>query len=287
MQERPFGRTGVSFPILSFGAQRIVDDHNCSEETAVEMLNYALDHGIRYYDTAWVYSAGQSEKRVGLVAKERRDEMWIATKVRARSADESWRQLQESLERLQTGHVDELRLHNIYDFEQLDLVTGKGGALETLIKAREQGLARYLSISGHTNPKVQVEALNRFPFDSVLVALSVTDHFIYSFAEEFLPVANAKGVAVIGMKVMGLGRLTHVWDRALRYTLALPISTTIVGMETMEQLKSNLEVAENFVPMSGPERLQLFKEIVPTITPANAPWKADHWDNPTRWMQQD
>jgi aryl-alcohol dehydrogenase-like predicted oxidoreductase len=104
---------------------------------------------------------------------------------------------------------------------KLKRLTTPGGALEAALKAREQGLVRHVSISGHTNPQVQIEALERFPFDSVLCALSVLDHFIFSFAEEFLPVANSKGVAVIGMKVMGLGVLSHLYDRALRYTLSL------------------------------------------------------------------
>src|SRR5512141_1322789 len=116
MLEKPFGKTGQKFPILSFGAQRIVDGHGCTEAEAIRILNYAIDYGIRYFDTAWVYSAGQSEERVGKVAKHRRDEMWIATKVRARDRDEAWRQLHESLQRLQTDHVDEIRLHNIWDF---------------------------------------------------------------------------------------------------------------------------------------------------------------------------
>ena len=286
MEERPFGKIGVKFPILSFGAQRVVDGHGCSESQALNILNYALDRGIRYFDTAWVYSDGQSEERVGKVAKHRRKEMWIATKTIARTAEESRRQLEESLRRLQTDHVDEWRLHNIWSLEELDKVTGPGGSLEAAIQAREKGLVRYISISGHTNPKVQVEALNRFPFDSVLCAVSVLDHFILSFAEEFLPVANARGVAIIGMKVMGLGALAPFYEKALRFTFGLPISTAIVGMETMEQLKKNLAVAENFKPLTDEERLELFKEILPLVTPQKVMWKAEHWGNPTSWKKR-
>ncbi|MHB1005678.1 MAG: aldo/keto reductase [Chloroflexota bacterium] len=286
MLEKPFGKTGQKFPILSFGAQRIVDGHGCTEAEAIRILNHAIDNGIRYFDTAWVYSAGQSEERVGKVAKHRRDEMWIATKVRARDRDEAWRQIHESLRRLQTDHVDEIRLHNIWDFGELDKVLGPGGSLEAVLKARDEGLVRFVSISGHTNPKVQLQALERFPFDTALVAVSVMDHFIYSFAEEFVPVANAKGLGVVGMKVLGLSRLAPYYDRALRYAFALPTSTTIVGMESMDQLKRNLAIAENFVPLSGPERLGFFREILPMVTPQNVPWKADDWENPTAWKQQ-
>ena len=286
MEERLFGKTGVRFPIFSFGAQRIVDSHGCSESQAVKIMNRALDRGIRYFDTAWVYSGGQSEERVGKVAKHRRKEMWIATKTITRTAKESRLQLEVSLRRLQTDHIDEWRLHNIYSLEELDKVTGPGGSLEAAIRARDGGLVRYISISGHSNPSVQIEALNRFPFDSVLCAVSALDHFILSFAEEFLPVANARGVAVIGMKVMGLGVLAPFYEKALRYTLGLPISTAIVGMETMEQLEKNLAMAENFKPLTDEERLEFFREIMPLVTPKKVMWKAEDWENPTSWKKR-
>lgn len=286
MEQRPFGKTGETFPILSFGAQRIVDGHGCSEEEAVRIMNHALDRGIRYFDTAWVYSAGQSEERVGLVARHRREEMWIATKVRARDRDEAKAQLEESLRRLQTDHVDEWRMHNIWSFEELDRVTTPGGALEAAVRARDEGLARHISISGHTNPQVQIEALNRFPFDSVLCATSVLDHFIFSFAEEFLPVAQAKSVAVVGMKVMGLGARAHLYDKALRYAFGLPISTVIVGMETMEQFERNLAVAEAYRPLTDLERLDLFRQVLPLVKPETMPWKAEDWNHPVEWKRR-
>jgi aryl-alcohol dehydrogenase-like predicted oxidoreductase len=286
MQTRPFGRTGKSFPILSFGGQRIVDEHNCTQEDAVRILNRALDGGIRYFDTAWAYSNGQAEQRLGLVAKERRAEMWIATKTTDTSRDGALRQLEQSLQRLQTDHVDEWRLHNAYSFERLDQFTAQNGALQAAIEARDQGMVRYISISGHTDPQIQIQALNRFSFDSVLVAASALDHFIFSFAEEFLPVANARGVATIAMKVLGFGSLVHDVERALRYAFALPVSTVIVGMETMAQLEQNLAIAESFVPMSDEERLDFFKEIMPLVKPQNIPWKASDWDEPLAWKER-
>jgi aryl-alcohol dehydrogenase-like predicted oxidoreductase len=283
METRPFGKTGESFPILSFGSQRIVDGEGCSEDQALKILNTALDRGIRYFDTAWIYSQGQSEERVGKVAKHRRGEMWIATKTWDTTRDGARRQLEESLTRLQTDHVDEWRLHNVWDFDRLDQMTGKGGALEAAIQAREEGLVRFLSISGHTDPQIQIEALRRFPFDTVLVAVSVLDHFIYSFAEEFLPVAARLGVGVIGMKIFGYKKLAHVADRALRYALALPLTTVVAGCSTMAELEADLAVAEHFVPMTGPERLAFFGEVLPLVKPENMPWKASEWGNPTEW----
>ncbi len=286
MEERVYGSTGEKFSILSFGAQRIVDAHGCSEEEAVRMLNYAIDHGIKYFDTAWIYSAGQSEERVGMVAKDRRSEMWIVTKVWARDSKGARTQLEQSLKRLQTDHVDEWRLHNVWSMEELDKLTAKGGALEAAVQARKEGLVRHISISGHSNPQVQVEALRRFPFESVLCATSVLDHFVLSFVEEFIPVARAKGVAVAGMKIIGLGELSHLYEKAIRYAFGLPIDTAVIGMDNMEQLKMNLAVAEAYKPLSDEERLELFKEVLPMVTPKNAPWKAENWTNPVAWKKR-
>lgn len=271
MEQRAYGKTGEKFPILSFGAQRIVDDHGCSESEAIEILNYAFDHGIRYFDTAWVYSAGQSEERVGKVARQRRKEMWIATKAVARDERGAIRQLEQSLKRLQTDYVDEWRMHNIWSLGELNKITAPNGALKAAIKARTDGLVRFISISGHSNPQVQIEALNRFPFDSVLCATSVLDHFILSFSEEFLSVAKAKGVAVASMKIIGLDRLARIYNKALRYAFGLTLDTAVVGMSSMEQLHKNLKVAETYRPLSDEERLALFKEVLPLVTPGNVP----------------
>ena len=287
MEVRPFGKTGEMFPILSFGGQRIVDEHGCTEEEAIKIVNTAIDRGIRYFDTAWIYSDGQAETRMGKVAKDRRSEMWIATKTWSTNRDEARRQLETSLSRLQTDYVDEWRLHNLYNYDRLDAFTGKDGALEAAIRAREEGLVRHIAISGHTDPQILVEALNRFPFDSALIAVSALDHFILSFAEEFLPIANDRGVATIGMKVLGLGSLTREVERSLRYAFNLPISTVIVGMESMDQLEQNLAIAESFTPMTDEERLIFFKDIISLVRPEKIPWKAADWDNPTKWVSRD
>ncbi len=222
-----------------------------------------------------------------MVAKHRRHEMWIATKVFDATRDGARRQLEESLARLQTDHLDEWRMHNVWGFERLDQMTGPGGVLEAAVQAREEGLVRFISISGHTDPQVQIEALRRFPLDTALVAVSVLDHFIYSFAEEFLPVAVKQGVGVVGMKIFAYKKLAHVADRALRYALALPLTTIIAGCSTMAELEADLAVAEHFTPMTGPERLELFRDVLPQVRPQNMPWKATDWGNPVEWKPRE
>jgi aryl-alcohol dehydrogenase-like predicted oxidoreductase len=212
--------------------------------------------------------------------------MWIATKVRARDRDGALAQLEDSLKRLQTDHVDEWRMHNIATMDELETILAPGGAMEAALRAREQGKVRYISMSGHRNPQVQVAALQRFPFDSMLVALSALDHFMMSYAEEFLPVANAKGIGVVGMKVLALAKLGPYYERSLRYSMALPVSTVIVGMESMEQLRKNLAVAENFTPMTDEERLAFYKEIISLATPEVMRWKTTDYFNPVEWEKR-
>jgi hypothetical protein len=172
----------------------------------------------------------------------------------------------------------------VWDYARLDAMTGPGGALEAAIQARDEGLVRYVSISCHTDPQILVEALDRFPFDSVLVATSALDHLILSAAEELLHLANLRGVATVGMKVLGLGSLTHEVERSLRYAFSLPISTVIVGMETIHQLEENLAIAQSFTPMSDVERLAFLRDIMPLVRPEKMPWKAADWNSPTEWV---
>src|SRR4030065_681139 len=108
-------------------------------------------------------------------------------------------------------------MHNVWSIGELDKITAPDGARKAAVQAHSEGLVRYISISGHSNPRVQIEALERFPFDSVLCATSVLDHFILSFAEELLPVAKTTGIAVAGMKILGLGRLPNIIDQGLAY----------------------------------------------------------------------
>ncbi|UFJ40912.1 aldo/keto reductase [Brevibacillus humidisoli] len=277
MQTRAFGRDPHQVSLLGFGAQRIVDEHDCTEEQAVEIIRKAVERGVNYFDTAPSYSDGQSETRVGLGLEGLRDTVWIATKTGGRTRDLAWRDLEASLKRLRTDYVNEWRIHNVMQPHDLEAIFAKGGVLEALLEAREQGLVRKLSISGHTDPRLLAEAIRRFPFDSALVALSALDHFIYSFAHDFVPLAVEKGVAVIGMKVMALGKLAPWYEQALRYTWSLPVTTSILGISKMSELEADLQAAERFQPMSETERVAFFQEIIPLVRADILRWKASEW----------
>ena len=285
MEARPFGKTGVELPILSLGCQRLVDEEGCSREQAVAIIEQALKRGVWYFDTAPAYSDGESERRLGLVAARRRTDMWIATKVNETSRDGARRQLEGSLVRLQTDHVEEVRLHNVHSFDRLNAMTARGGALDALMEARDEGLVRFIGISGHADPQVLLEAIRRFPFDTALCAVSVLDHFIYSFAEEFLPFALQKCMGIVGMKVFGNKALATEWRRALRYSLGLPVTTVIAGCSTSEQLNGDIDLAESYAPMTSLERLTFFRDILPMVTPRNMPWKSRDWAG-NEWLER-
>lgn len=286
MQQRPYGSTGEKMPILGFGGIHILDEDGCTEKDAVKMLNYALDNGIRYFDTAHWYGDGESERRFGLVAKKRRKEMWLATKTLERTREGARQDLEESLKRLQTDYVDEWRMHWVHSFDELDRITAKGGALEAAVRAKEEGLVRFISISNHTDPRVQVKALELFPFDSMLFPVCILDRFFMSFVDELLPLLKARGVASTGMKLLGDGSLARLYKPALRYAFSQPVDTFVVGMSSMTELKKNLAVAENFQPLDDEEKLVLYKKFLPLVKPQNMPWKANDYDNPTEWLKR-
>jgi aryl-alcohol dehydrogenase-like predicted oxidoreductase len=284
-ETRPFGRTGALLPCLGLGCQRLVGTSNCSADDAHRILETAYELGIRYFDTAWVYGLGQAEERLGRFARTNRDSIWIATKTTDRTANGALRQLEESLTRLQTDHVDEWRLHNLSSLDDLDECFRPEGVIHAALRAREQGLTRYVGISGHTHPRVLIEALKRFPFDSAMFPGSVLDHFVHSFEDEFLAVANAGGVATVAMKVLGGGKL-RPWPRtALRYTMGLPVSMVLAGCSRVEELVELAEGAEHFVALGDEERLEFLENVRPLVTPRNVPWRAVDWGKAGTWIE--
>jgi aryl-alcohol dehydrogenase-like predicted oxidoreductase len=272
-------------PVLGLGCQRIVDTANCSEREAGRILERAFERGVRYFDTAWVYGLGQSEERVGHLARERRAAMWIATKSTDRTRDGALRQLEESLTRLQTDHVDEWRLHNLETLDDVDRCFAPDGVIHAAVRAREQGLVRHVGISGHTHPRVLLDALGRFPFDSVLFPGSVLDRFVFSFEDELLPRANTAGLATIAMKTFALGKLARHASEALRYSLTLPVSMVVVGCSKLDELEENIDAVERFTPLDDAARRELLDAVRPLVTPANMPWRSPDGGKSGRWIE--
>jgi predicted aldo/keto reductase-like oxidoreductase len=205
----------------------------------------------------------------------RRKEVFLATKTHDRTRDGSLRLLEESLESLQTDHLDLWQLHNVRRTDELDTIFGKDGAIEAMLRAREEGTVRFLGITGHADPAVLADGISRFDFDTILMALNAADPHYLPFVDELLPLANQKQMGVIGMKIPARGRIfreggiTSMRD-AMRYTLTQPVSTVIVGVDDVAQLEENVAIATEFEPLSGDQMAHL--EELTTDYVSEASW---------------
>jgi len=285
MPERPLGRTGHNVRLFSLGGQATLEQRG-TRDASVAIINRAIDLGVNYIDTAAAYGRSRtpgdttppiSQTYIGEVMKTRRKEVFLASKTHDRTRDGSLKLLDESLRLLNTDHLDLWQLHNIRTDEQLDQIFGKDGAIEALLKARDQKMVRFLGITGHFDPAVLARGLERFDFDCVLVALNAADRHRLSFVDGLLPIANKKGMGVIGMKIPARDRLLRAdgvssMTQAMGYVLSLPVSTVIVGCRTIEQLEENVAIARSFTPLPEAEMRRL-EQVTASYEPDGAWFK--------------
>ncbi len=256
MPERVLGNTGVRVPIFGLGGagQTPLSWEN-REKDAVAIIQRALELGIRYFDTAADY--GPSEDNLGKVLPAHRDKIFLASKTDKRDRDGAWKQLERSLKRLNTDHLDLWQLHHVSYQEELDTIFSKDGAAKALEEAKAQKLVRFVGITGHHEPDIIVEGLRRYPFDTTLICINAADkHHPRPFIPTVLPVAREKNIGVIAMKIPAYGRLFKpgVLDgmhQAMGYTLSQPgVHCCVIAAETVAQLESNVEVARAFQPLT-------------------------------------
>ncbi len=261
MPERPLGRTGHAVRLFSLGGQATIEKEGTRDQS-LAIINRAIDLGVNYIDTAAAYGRGISQQYIGEVMASRRKEVFLATKTRSRERDGALRDLEQSLKSLQTDHIDLWQHHNVMRDEEVDQILGKGGALEAMLQARDQKLIRFIGITGHFDPDVLVKAVQRFEFDAILMALNPADPHRLSFQQALLPLASQKQMGIIGMKIPARGRMfreggiTSMKD-AMHYVLSLPVSTVIVGCDTVAQLEENIQLAKTFAPLSAAEKARL------------------------------
>jgi aryl-alcohol dehydrogenase-like predicted oxidoreductase len=258
---RPFGATGITVPLIGYGTAPLGKDH-ITRDHAERCLNHAIDSGITYLDTSPDYG---SEPHVGAVMRTRRHEVFLATKINRRSKEGVLDELQQSLDRLQTDHVDLIQVHAVNAWADLEQALAPDGAVVALEEARSQGLVRFIGITGHARPALLAHALKHYRFDAVLCALGMADHLVTAPDTFLLPVAQERNTAVIAMKVLGHGEFPNI-ERALHYSLGLPgISLAIIGMDTTAQIDQNVAIASRFKPLDESERQQLITEVRPLV----------------------
>jgi hypothetical protein len=290
MPTRNLGKTGYKVGIFSLGGQGSLEKPN-NFDVAVPIIERALDLGVNYIDTSSIYGGPErwSEQYVGRVMAHRRNEAFVATKTRERDRDASLRMIEKSLELLRTDHVDLWQLHDIGTMANVDAVFAKGGAMEALIEMQQQKVVRFLGITGHFRPDSLIECIKRYPFDTILMAINAADPHHYSFSEALLPLAVERQMGIIGMKIPGRGRILstwtpppieaqkHTWEgmvlaptpgtitmrEAMYYALSRPVSTVIIGCDTVPQLEENVHLAQEFTPLSESQLAELVKRVEP------------------------
>jgi len=273
MPERPLGRTGHNVRLFSLGGQASLEQAD-KHDVSIAIINRAIDLGVNYIDTAAAYGRprdpakqkwemdGISQTFIGEVMATRRKEVFLASKTDDRTRDGSLRLLDQSLKLLKTDHLDLWQLHNVMRDDQVEQIFAKDGALEALLKARDQKMVRFLGITGHFDPAVLAKALDRFEFDTILMALNAADKHRLPFQESLLPLAAKKRLGIIGMKIPARDRLLRpdgvsTMKDAMGYTLTLPVSTVIIGCKTVEQLEENIAIAKNFKPLPAADMARL------------------------------
>jgi uncharacterized protein len=272
MPTRNLGRTGHHVGIFSLGGQATIEKPGKADESAA-MVNRAIDLGVNYIDTAAVYGGPDqwSQKYIGQVMKTRRKEVFLTSKTHLRTYDESMRLLESSLQQLNTDHLDLWQVHNVRETADLDKIFAADGAIKALEKAREQGMVRFLGITGHSDPLALAEGLRRFSFDTILMAVNAADRHYLSFIENLLPLALEQRLGIIGMKIPARSRLLSSWKptpseqqpkweaaaqpgvlamkEAFDYALSLPVSTVIIGCDDVAQVEENVRLASAFTPL--------------------------------------
>lgn len=262
---RPFGRTGVQVSILGVGGHAIGQAK--TEADGVRLIHEALAAGVNFMDNAWEYHDGRSEKWMGTALRGRRDEAFLMTKVctHGRSAAVAMKQLEESLRRLQTDHLDLWQVHEVIHDNDPDLHFARGGVMEAIAQAKQQGKVRFVGFTGHKDPAIHLKMLaHDFPFDACQMPLGPFDATFRSFEQNVLPELNRRGIAPIGMKSLNgtadavkKGVLTA--KEALTYVMSLPVATLVSGMNSLAVLRQNLEIAASFNPMSA-EAMQALRD---------------------------
>jgi aryl-alcohol dehydrogenase-like predicted oxidoreductase len=255
LPRRPLGQTGRDVTLFGLGGEGVLRTHGRAAE-AVRVIQRALDQGVNYFDTAPAYAS--SRDYYGAALGERRRDIFLASKTHERTRDGSLWLLEDSLRRLRTDYLDLWQLHDLRTPDDLEEIFSEGGALEALLEARKAGVVRHLGITGHHDPAILLEAMRRFDFDTVLVALNAADVHQLSFIQTVLPEASRRGMGVIGMKVCAAGRLVGpgrvTMDEAMGYVLSLPgVSNVIVGCQTPAEVDDNARSARQFVPQGEPQ----------------------------------
>ncbi|MGZ3514046.1 MAG: aldo/keto reductase [Thermodesulfobacteriota bacterium] len=263
LPKRPLGKTGAEVTILGLGGEGILRTFG-QEKEAVALIQRAIDLGITYFESARAYSG--SESYYGEALKERRRDIFLASKSHERTGDGALKHLETTLGVMKTDYLDLWMIHDVRTTKDLDLIFGPKGASKAFEAAKRNKLARFIGISGHRNPTILSRALDLFPFDTVLMPVNPAEPHYWSFLGEVLPKAQAKGMGILGMKTLSRGVCIKIFgaesiENFLRFAMTQPISAAVVGCETIEQLEMDVRLARSFQPMAQKDQDILLNRV--------------------------
>ncbi|HZE23198.1 MAG TPA: aldo/keto reductase [Blattabacteriaceae bacterium] len=256
---RTLGRTGERVSAIGMGGFHI-GQPKLTEDDSMKLIRAAIDGGINFMDNSWDYNKGESEVRMGKALKDGyRQKVFLMTKLDGRTKEEATKQINESLQRLQTDHLDLIQHHEIIRFDDPDRIFAENGAQEAVLEAKKAGKVRYIGFTGHKDPHIhlymlEVAAKHNFHFDTVQMPLNVMDAHFRSFGKLVLPKLVEQQIGVLGMKSMGdkiiLKSGVVQPMECLHYAMNLPTSVVITGIDSHEILQQAFEAAKTFKPMS-------------------------------------
>jgi predicted aldo/keto reductase-like oxidoreductase len=268
---RDLGRTGEKVSMVGIGGYHI--GMQSDEQESIRIIRSALDGGINFLDNCWDYNDGQSEIRMGKALRDGyRQKAFLMTKIDGRTKQAASQQIEDSLRRLQTDHIDLLQFHEVIRDTDPDRIFSKGGGMEAALEAKKAGKVRYIGFTGHKSPDIHLKMLNtgfahNFTFDAVQMPLNVMDAHFDSFQKKVLPVLLEHKIGVLGMKPIGdkiiLNSKTATPIECLHYAMNLPTSVVITGCDSMQILQQALEAARSFKPMSSSEVSAILAKTAP------------------------
>ena len=272
MTYRTLGRTGEKVSMMGLGGYHIGNQKD--EQESIRIIRTAIDNGVNFLDNCWDYNGGESEVRMGKALRDGyRQRAFLMTKIDGRTRKAATQQLEESLRRLQTDHIDLLQFHEIIRMEDPERVFAAGNGMEAVVEAQKAGKVRYIGFTGHKSPDMHLKMLetadaHHFHFDAVQMPLNVMDAHYNSFGKKVLPVLVKKEIGVLGMKPMGSGMIlrSNVVQpvECLHYAMNLPTSVVITGCDSLEILESSLQAARSFRPLGDSEVAALLAKTMET-----------------------
>jgi predicted aldo/keto reductase-like oxidoreductase len=262
---RTLGKTGGEVTVLGLGGEGLLRTFGHDRE-ADALINRAIDIGINYFESARAYSG--SESYYGRALGQRRKQIFLTSKSHARDKAGALSHLNETLRNMKTDYLDLWQVHDVRTESEIKEIFGPGGAIEAFAEAKKKGLTRLIGVTGHHNPAILKKCVGMFDFDTVLLPVNPAEPHYQSFIGEVIPVAQQKGMGIIGMKVYFRSVAAQLpWydtmETFLHFALTQPVTTTVIGCDSIAQLEENVSFAKRFRPMSEGQMKSLVEKIRP------------------------